>query len=178
MRRRTFQLGFAARLVFAIVVTFVLAGAAGYGLMGRQIERRIMAAHVSEQRADAASFVAIGQRSESRDEIVTEIDEVLRAIHRRPGVLETLLIDERGVVARRPVDDDVVGERGLATRGSTPRCATGARYAGREADAERDVSDFEFVAPVELAGRRLRLRGQLRPHRARRRAGRHAAAGC
>ena len=68
-----------------------------------------MVGHAHEQRADAVSFAAIGERSESRAELIAEIDEVLHAIHRRPGVLETLLIDEDGVV-RAAGGDDVVGE--------------------------------------------------------------------
>jgi diguanylate cyclase (GGDEF)-like protein len=151
MRRRTFQLGFAARLLFAIVVTFALAGSAGYALMSRQIERRIMAAHVSEQRADAASFASIGERAESRAAVIAEIEEVLRAIHRRPGVLETLLIDERGVV-RAAGGDDAVGEIDRDTR-IDAALEHGRAYAGREADAERDARDLEFVMPVTVAGR-------------------------
>ena len=152
MRRRTFQIGFAARLVFAIAVTFVLAGAAGYGLMSRQIERRIMAAHVNEQHADAKSFAAIGRREGSRAERIENIDEVLHAIHRRPGVLETLLIDEQGIV-RAAGGDDVVGEVDRDSR-IDGALEHGIKYAGREADTERDTRDLEFVIPVSVAGHR------------------------
>jgi hypothetical protein len=125
-----------------------------------------MAAHVSEQRADAASFASIGERAESRAAVIAEIEEVLRAIHRRPGVLETLLIDERGVV-RAAGGDDAVGEIDRDTR-IDAALAQSRAYAGREADAERDTRDLEFVIPVTVAGRRFVLRDDARPREPRR----------
>jgi diguanylate cyclase (GGDEF)-like protein len=147
------RLGFAARLVFAVLASFALAGAGGYGLISRQIEQRVISGHVKDQRADARSFAAIGLRRERHDEIVAEIDEVLRAIHRRPGTLETLLIDERGVVRAAGGDAGAVGEIDRDAR-IDAALTDGKEYAGREADETADTRDLEFVMPIEVDGKR------------------------
>ncbi len=155
--RRLPRLGFGARLVIALAATLALVGTVGYTWLSRDIERRIMASHVDEQRADAASFAAIANRSDDTAEMVVEIGEVLEAIHGRPGTLETLLIDDRGIV-RAAGGDESGGERvvGTVDRDSRIDAALrdGVEYAGREADSARDARDLEFVVPVELAGRR------------------------
>ena len=152
-RHRREQLGFAARLLFAIVVACALVGGAGYALMSRQIERRIVASHLEDLRADRVTFAAIGRHAHKAETAVDEIDEFMSAVHRRPGTIETLLIDDRGVVLASGGDASVIG-----SVEDDPRVHAavrdGAEYAGHEVDAGQDARDLEFVIPVELQGRR------------------------
>ena len=153
IRDRIARVGFAVRLVFAVVASFVLAGSGGYALVSRQIEQRIIAAHVEEQRADARSFAAIGHRAESREQVIAEIDEVLHVIRRRPGMIETLLIDQHGLVRAAGGQRGVVGEVDRDPR-IDGALIDGREYAGREADPAADSADLEFVIPLQLAGER------------------------
>jgi diguanylate cyclase (GGDEF)-like protein len=139
------------RLAIAVALSLAVVGVMGYGLMSRDIEQRIIGAHVAEQRADAGSFAAVSSGSDSRATIVAEVRDLIHAIHRRPNTLETLLIDERGVV-QAAGDDAVVGEIDLDSRISAA-LHDGIAYAGREADSARDTRDLEFVMPLELGGR-------------------------
>jgi diguanylate cyclase (GGDEF)-like protein len=151
-RRQSLRLSFAMRLIVAMVTTFAFVGAVSYALTSRLIERRIMASHVAEQRADASSIAAINRRFTDRKTILAEVDEVLDVVDRRPGTLETLLIDSGGVVRAAG------GEGRIGTTDRDPRIDAALRdglaYAGREGDTSRDTGDLEFVIPVEIAGQR------------------------
>ncbi len=148
--RRIAPLGFGTRLALAVVVSLALVSVASYAWLSRDIEKRIIAAHSDEQRADATSFAAVAERSDGQAEMIVEIDEVLGAIQGRPGTLETLLIDEHGVVLASGGDERVVGTVDRDSR-IDAALRDDRAYAGREAD---DTRDLEFVMPVELAGRR------------------------
>jgi diguanylate cyclase (GGDEF)-like protein len=144
--------GFAVRLFVAIALTFALIGVVGYVLVDRNLERRQIKDYANGQRADAHGFEDVAARAASPTEAIAEIGRLLDAVARRPGTLETLLIDPRHVVV-------AAGERPLI--GTTDADARidgaleeGTSYAGREGDAAKDRKNFEFVVPVDLAGRR------------------------
>ena len=67
--------------------------------------------------------------------------------------METLLIDQHGVVRAAGGDRGVVGEVDRDAR-IDAALSDGVSYAGREADATADTRDLEFVIPVDIAGRR------------------------
>src|SRR5689334_18630350 len=104
------RLGFGARLLLSMLMALALVGVASYALQSRQIQHRIIDEHVREQRADAATFVAIGRRTDAGlDALFDEIDEVLRSVRTRPGVLETVLMDDTGLIRVSGGDHSAVG---------------------------------------------------------------------
>jgi diguanylate cyclase (GGDEF)-like protein len=139
---------FALRLIVAVAAAFAVVGAAGYLVMADQLQRRQIHDYTTNQQADVASFEATGRAAASPREALREVSGVIGAIGRRPGTVEALLIDRRGVV--RAAGDDAI----LGTRDVDPRIAAalerGERHAGHEADPDADPRDFEFVAPVDL----------------------------
>jgi diguanylate cyclase (GGDEF)-like protein len=143
----------ALRLMLAMVATVSFVGAAGYVLTSHIIEHRIVASHVAEQRADASSFVAMARAHTGRRQILEEVDELLDAVHRRPGTLETLLIDQRGIV-QASGGEDLVGTSDRDAR-IDAALRDGLDYAGHEGDTTRDTGDLEFVIPVEIDGERF-----------------------
>ena len=146
--------GFAIRLFLAIVVTFLAVGTVGYFVMSKEMRRSQIARYATMHDADASALEAIGRSQESASDRLHEMNAIVTAVDRRPGTLETLLIDERNVIRASGTAPELVG-----TRDSDPRIdaalRSGKRYAGREGDARRDSSNLEFVAPVSLPSGRF-----------------------
>jgi diguanylate cyclase (GGDEF)-like protein len=143
---------FGARLFVAIALTFTLIGVTGYVLVDHNLARRQIESYAEAQRADAQGFEYEGARAASAADAIREIQPLLNATARRPGTLETLLIDQRHVI--RAAGE----ERLIGTTHADPRVEAtlerGTSYAGREADPTKDRDNFEFVVPVNLPGGR------------------------
>ncbi len=139
---------FGARLFAAITLTLVLIGVVGYVLIDRNLEHRQIESYAANLRADARGFEESGARASSPAEAIGESDRLLDAIARRPGTLETLLIDRQHIVTASGE------ERLIGTEDSDPRIDAalehGRSYAGREGDTKKDRNNFEFVVPVNL----------------------------
>jgi diguanylate cyclase (GGDEF)-like protein len=148
-------MSFGARLLVAILITLSAVGAVGYELMAHQLGQSQIDAYTSTQRADTRSLEAIGRE---HDPITrrTATDHLIAAIARRTGVLESLLINRHSVVVASGTPAAMVGQRDSDTR-IVGALRDGKSYAGREADAELDGQDFEFVTPVSLADGRYAL---------------------
>ena len=140
--------GFGFRLVASFAVTLACVGAAAYFLLSRELSDSIIGEQAASQRADAAGFQEVSARTSTSSATIREIGELLDAIARRPGTLETLLIDTQHVI-RASGNDRLVG-----TTESDPRVVAalsrGTEYAGKEADPRGDRANFEFVVPVYL----------------------------
>ena len=141
-------LGFTLRLSVAIALTFGLLGVASYVLIGDQLQRRLLDTYAIEHRGDAQTLEQARRRARAAAGEHQEVEEVLDAIARRPGVFEAQLIGPDGVI-------EVAGDpKAVGLRASDARVdaalRTGRAYAGRDADPESDRRDFEFVAPVTL----------------------------
>lgn len=139
---------FGARLFVAIALTFALIGVVGYVLVDRNLEQRQIKDYAATQRADARGFEDVAARAATPTAALVEIDRLLDAVARRPGTLETLLIDSRNVVV-------AAGEKPLIGTTDADARIDGAlmherSYAGREGDSAKDRRNFEFVVPVEL----------------------------
>lgn len=154
LRRRAGELGFGARLFLALVVALVLVGGAGYKLISDQLYQQQMDNYVRIQRADVKNFERIARENDRRV-AVREIDELLDGIGSRPGTREALLIGPDRIIKASNV------EPLNGTRDSDPRTlealATGASFAGREADPGEDSSTFEFISPVRFPNGRYAL---------------------
>lgn len=143
---------FGLRLFLAIALAFALIGVVGYVLVDRNLEHRQIENYAADLRADAQGFEEMGAHAASPADAIPGIDRLLNAIARRPGTLETLLIDRRHVISAAG-EDHLIG-----TQHADPRIEAalghGTSYAGREADPTKDRNNFEFVVPVNLAGSR------------------------
>jgi len=146
------SLRFGVRLFAAIALTLALICVVGYVLIDRQLEHRQIESYATAQRADARGFEYESVGAASPAEAIGEADRLLRAIQRRPGTLKALLIDRQHVV-RASGEDRLIG-----TSDTDPRIEAaltqGRSYAGRENNAAKDLGNFEFVTPVNLAGER------------------------
>ena len=126
--------GFGARLLVTVAVTFVVVGAVGYALIDRQLNRRQVNEYAAIQRADAQGFEHEAASVSAPAGALSSIDRLLDAIGRRPGTLEALLIDRNHIV-RAAGEDRFVGtlrQRSADRRG--PRrgqvlCRSRGRYA-------------------------------------------------
>jgi diguanylate cyclase (GGDEF)-like protein len=140
--------GFGTRLFAAIALTFTLIGVVGYVLIDRNLENRQIENYAADLRADAQGFEEESAHAASPADAIPGIDRLLDAIARRPGTLETLLIDRRHIV-RASGEDRLIG-----TEDTDPRIDAalehGTSYAGREGDLTKDRQNFEFVVPVNL----------------------------
>jgi diguanylate cyclase (GGDEF)-like protein len=139
---------FAVRLAASFAAAIVVVGVVGYVFMNHQLRASQIDRFAARQRSDAKTFELYGASSPSHARAMDRIDQVLDAIARQPGTLETLLIDRTNVI-RESGHEHLVG-----TRDSDPRLdaalVTGKSYAGREAGKNRNSTDFEFVVPVSL----------------------------
>jgi diguanylate cyclase (GGDEF)-like protein len=142
---------FGARLLGAVAVTLALIGITGYLLLEHHLAHRQVTDYSAAQRADAKAFEREGAQASSAVAI-SEVDQFIDAVARRPGTLEVLLIDPRNVI-RASEDDALVGTRD-SDRAIEGALRNGSSYAGRENDPRRDRRDFEFVTPVNLPGGR------------------------
>jgi diguanylate cyclase (GGDEF)-like protein len=153
LRHGTSARAFGLRLLFAVAAAFAVIGALANVVVSDQLERRQLDTYVRTQLADGESFEATGREAGNEKVAVREVAEVIDAIGRRPGTVETLLIDRHRVIRASGSDPELVG-----TKDSDPRIeaafSRGERYAGNEADPEEDGRNFELVAPVELPGGR------------------------
>src|SRR3954447_7681849 len=147
-RRRSSTFAFTVRLSLAIAATFAVLGAAGYLMMGDQLQRRLLATYAAEHRADAETVLAAEVRAPTEFDADRDIRQLLAAVARRPGVAEASLVGPDGIV-KASGDPTAVGGRDV-----DPRIAAALRrgqtYTGREADPRADGRDFEFVMPVQL----------------------------
>jgi diguanylate cyclase (GGDEF)-like protein len=144
---------FGARMFAAVALAFALLGALGYVLVDRNLEHHQIQTYAADQRADARSFEDVAGRAATPAGALLQVDRLLDAIARRPGTLEAVLVDRRHVVVAAGG-----GSRPIGTTDADPRIEAalehGSSYAGREADPTKDRDNFEFVTPVDLAGRR------------------------
>jgi diguanylate cyclase (GGDEF)-like protein len=153
LRQGTSARAFGLRLLLAVAAAFAVIGALANVVVTDQLQRRQLDTYVRTQLADVESFEATGREGGNEKVAVREVGEVINAIGRRPGTLETLLIDERRVVRASGADPELVGTKDSDSR-IEAALVQGERYAGREADPAEDGRDFELVAPVELPGGR------------------------
>lgn len=146
------QLVFTARLLATVAVTFALVGVAGYLVIERTLAKNLVDHYAAEQRADARTFERYAEVATSPAQGLNEIDQVMDAVARRPGVLETLLMNPRAVIVSSG-DDTAMGLKNV----DPPVLAAlrrGVSSTGHETDARRDRRDFEFIAPLRLFGER------------------------
>src|SRR3954447_625357 len=144
-RRRSSTFAFAVRLSIAIAATFALLGAAGYLMMGDQLQRRLIDTYAGEHRADARSLADAQVSAPGSAAARRRISALLDAIAARPDVEEAILVGPDNVVVAAG-DPTAIGHRDSDPRidGALRR---GDRYVGHEADPEEDRQDFEFVVP-------------------------------
>jgi diguanylate cyclase (GGDEF)-like protein len=147
IRRNLARIPFALRLFGSLAIALAVVGVLGYKLVSSELERQEIQRHLDDQLADASNFEARAG-TESEAALYREISEVLEALLARPGVEEAILIgpDTRVVAAG---EDDLVGTQDSDVR-IDAALDRGEAYAGREADAGLDASNFEFVTPVSL----------------------------
>ena len=142
---------FALRLAASFAAALIVVGVAGYAFMDQRLKTSQIQRFAGSQQDYVDTFERYGATAQSQAQAIARIDRVLDALGDQEGALETLLIDERGVV-RASADDGVVG-----TRDMDPRIAAalnrGESYAGQEADADENSSDFEFVTRVTVRGK-------------------------
>ena len=142
------NLAFGLRLLLSFVVTLVLIGLVGYTLIVRELRSSQIGRYAQEQQADVRVFEAKGRDAASGGEAILSVGALIETIAQRPGTLEALLIDGRGVVVAAgaggrigSADDDERIEAALRR---------GEHYAGHEGDPDLDRANFEFVIPVDL----------------------------
>jgi len=141
--------GFGVRLFVALAVTLVAIGGVGYVLMARQLRHGQIAEYERTLQADARSFEAIDQLAPTLKLAIAKVDGALDVIAKRPGTLETLLIDPRSIVVASGNQEHVVGTRD-SDAGIVKALRDGTSYAGGETDPRRDHTNFEFITPLEL----------------------------
>lgn len=143
---------FGTRMFGSVAVALLAMSFVGSLAISHQFRERQVRSYAAVQRADVASFNAIGERARDPRVAVREVDEILDAIGRRPGTVDTLLVDSHGIV-RASDKDAQIGDR-EDDRLVLAALREGRSYAGREIDRGEDGGDFEFVAPVDLPGGR------------------------
>jgi diguanylate cyclase (GGDEF)-like protein len=140
--------GFGMRLFVAIALAFALIGVIGYVLVDRNLQRRQIDSYAAIQRADADGFEDEIAGTAGKTDVERQIEAQLRGVQRRPGTLETVLIDQQHII-RASGNGHLNG-----TRDSDPHINAalqhGTSYAGHESNPSRDSGDFEFVVPVNL----------------------------
>ncbi len=144
--------GFGTRLFATVALVFALIGAMGYVIVDRSLEHRQIEGYAAALHADAKGFEELGVRAASPADAIREVAELIDAVARRPGTVETLLIDQRHVI-RASGEERLVGSEDADPR-IDAALEHGSSYAGREADPARDAENFEFVVPVNLPGGR------------------------
>jgi diguanylate cyclase (GGDEF)-like protein len=143
---------FAARLGVTVALTFAIVGVIAYVVLEHNFASRQVSDLAAVQRADATSFERFAARQPSTGAAVSEIDQLLDLVARRPGIKEASLIDTRHIIRASGSGHD---GRFDSDRVIDAALAHGRSYAGRETDPSADRSDFEFVAPVDLHGVRF-----------------------
>jgi diguanylate cyclase (GGDEF)-like protein len=143
---------FALRLAISFALALALVGVVGYRYMDRQLRSSQIARVAAAQRTDAKTFESYARTSKTPAEAIFRIDQVLDAAARQDGVLETRLIDANGIV-RASGTEYLERTKELDAR-ITAALRRGVSYAGHEANAARDRSNFEFVVPLLLQHRR------------------------
>jgi diguanylate cyclase (GGDEF)-like protein len=139
-------LGFAMRLAVAVVVTFVVVGAAGYFVIVDQLRDNYVARQVVTQRADVQRLESLGRIAQTPAAATRRIDDVLTSIRGRPGILDVRLLDGPST---RDGDDTDARIAAAITRGR--------RYTGPRTDPGQDHRDLELVSPVALPSGRYAL---------------------
>jgi diguanylate cyclase (GGDEF)-like protein len=142
------SLAFALRLLVSFVAALFVVGVVGYAIMDGQLRSSQIERYAEAQRTDARTFEIVAATSASHQQAIARIDQVLDALARRDGTLETMLIDPSGVI-RASGNEDIVGKRDMDQR-IAAALIHGASYAGQEAARSRNAADFELVTPVDL----------------------------
>ena len=86
---------FGTRMFLSMALTLVAMGIVGDLVISHQLGERQIASYASTQRADVESFNAIGKREPDPVAVLREVGEVIDAIGRRPGTIDTLLVDRQ-----------------------------------------------------------------------------------
>jgi hypothetical protein len=146
---------FVARLAASFVSALILVGVAGYFFIDQQLRDSQIKRYADTQRSFAQTFASYGVYAESRASAISRVDQVLDALGRQNGTLETLLIDQHGIVRASS------RERAIASRDMDVRIAAalsaGKAYSGHEADPAKPSANFEFVTPLHFRGERYAL---------------------
>jgi diguanylate cyclase (GGDEF)-like protein len=146
---------FRLRLLIATVLTLAVVSFAGYHSMAHELRTQLFESYTAEHRADAASVELVGMRATGKKVAYRQIHLLLDAIARRPDVVETLLIDRRGVI-QESAKEAVIGARDSDER-IQAALRNGIDYAGREKDPDLDRDNFEFVSAIDLPSGRYAL---------------------
>jgi diguanylate cyclase (GGDEF)-like protein len=144
---------FGLRLFLSFAVAVALLGFVGYRLILHELRTSQIESYSATQRTDAASLEAVAAAAGSKAGAIRQIDEFIDVIAKRPGTLETLLVDQRGVVVGAGHDVHV-GEVETDPR-IEDALVRGREYAGHEDNPSLDQRDFEFVMPVRMPGERF-----------------------
>jgi diguanylate cyclase (GGDEF)-like protein len=140
------------RLALTLIITLVLVGTAAYLLLSSQLHTNQLQGYSLLNRADAEAMEAASRGS---SQPLKGPDQLLRAIGRRAGIEEAILIGPnrliRASAAGAPVGalDDSENTRRVLREGAT--------ISGTESDPGEDETAFEFLAPVEIEGERYAL---------------------
>jgi diguanylate cyclase (GGDEF)-like protein len=146
---------FGIRLAASFLFALILVGVAGYFFMDQQLRDSQVTRYAATQRSFALTFESYSNHAVSGTQAISRVDQVLDALGRQNGTLETLLIDNHGVVRASG------NERAIRTRDMDVRIADALRegkaYSGREADPAKPSANFEFVTPLHFDGSRYAL---------------------
>jgi diguanylate cyclase (GGDEF)-like protein len=113
--------------------------------MFHELERHQIETYASAHRADAES---LSNTEGSPDAALAKVDQLLRAIGRRPGIREAFLIDKRHVV--QSADDPLsIGRHDTDSR-IEAAFLHGRSYAGSDTEPGADHRDFELVRRVTV----------------------------
>lgn len=148
MRLRPARLGFGLRLFLSIAVTLAIVGVGGYVAMFDELEHHQTETYASAHRADAESLTST---EGSPAAALAKVDQLLRAIGRRPGIREAFLIDERHIV--QSADDPLSIGRFDKDARIDAALLHGASYAGPDNEPGADHRDFELVRRVTVGHR-------------------------
>jgi diguanylate cyclase (GGDEF)-like protein len=146
---------FRVRLIGTIGLTLAVMGVVSYKSMAHELRTQLLRTYSAEHKADAQNIGLVATRTRGKTETFSEIQEMLDEIARRPNVVETLLIDRRGVV-QASADRALIGSTDSDDR-IEAALRQGADYAGRERDPDLDLANFEFVSAIDLPSGRYAL---------------------
>jgi diguanylate cyclase (GGDEF)-like protein len=138
------------RLALGLLLALGLAEGLTYWTVSAQLERSQIDAAAVLHRADAAALRHAVAPFKARAEWLAEANEELRAIGRRDGALEAILVDRRFRIVAA-ADRAAVGRVDRTTRVSEA-FRSGRGWVGHEADLRRDHRDFEFIQPITVHG--------------------------
>jgi diguanylate cyclase (GGDEF)-like protein len=143
---------FGVRLALGVVLALALAEGLTYWTVSASLLQSQIDEAAALHRADAASLIHAVAPYKGRADWSREANEQLRALNRRDGALEAILVDRHFQIVAG-ADRAAIGRVDR-----TPRLSdafrTGRAWVGHEADLRRNHSDFEFVELVTIHGTR------------------------